>query len=1038
MASAPQLPQGSLTRRQATTLVTVFVAVSLGVGIFGAAYSQLRRGYPSPSASVCGSGLTGPPAQWFGSLPPIANATAAALLIATNASPWTPSATMILSAMRALPNALPVSNDTLAATNAIAAAWTSVAGGASGFPSGAAATPYSTTQTLPSVVAVATSLVAVPLGAAVTITDANAAELFGVMPASSFSPPSSLTALDALLSASWFARNNSSTVVSPRATQFTMSTTAAGALGGTTDSTMTPALYFAQFLRGLVQESAIQSYVHEYSSVPHIAGSVQNSQFLANATLQHYRSFGFDDVRLDTYPVLLADMVRRSVNVTSAVGSGNGGGNGSSSSSSTVLYQCVLDELDILNQTDWDRALMTSNAYSGNGIVEGPLVWANYGTADDFAVLAAAGVNLTGAIVAVRYGSIFRGNKADLAVSYGAVGVLIIVDPFDSGDANPAHMSPTGGGGVMPTGAWATNRTVQRGSVYDGNGDPLTPTWPSDFGGPVIQPSQTSDAKLMAGFPLPSIPIQPLGYGDARNIFQRALGGFAFPSNAPGWNTTGFFAALSAGGIGPSTSFAIRMEVARNLVVKNITNVVATMFGSVEPDRVVMLGCHRDAWTYGAVDPISGHSIVLETGRALGLLQTQYGWRPRRTIQLLSWDAEEWACTGSTEYVETYIELLRQRGVAYINLDTAVTGIDVLSFGASPSFATLIRDTLPQVALRNGSTTLTLANISDGRLSPIGSGSDYVSFVQLAAVPTLAPEMSSFDGRYEAMYHSNYDSAYWIEHFDDPGYHFHASMTELIARFMLRLSCDVVLPLNVVDFANHVSDWGNDIVGTLDTASTITMPNSTCNASVAPSANYFLQQTSRFVAAAAAFQSLVVQPTVWVVQQQQAATVAVGSSMRRAAANGTTANGSAPFVCLFASPFQALPLESNPLLPPPPCPVLLDPFSIRRLNDALMGLERVFLGYSSAETGQGWYKHVLFTPSAVDSYGATVMPLFADAAASWLAAAKKAGGCGSVEARAAAVNATFAAGRVAQFIQRAALFLEDVGTQPTTIATTTT
>jgi N-acetylated-alpha-linked acidic dipeptidase len=52
--------------------------------------------------------------------------------------------------------------------------------------------------------------------------------------------------------------------------------------------------------------------------------------------------------------------------------------------------------------------------------------------------------------------------------------------------------------------------------------------------------------------------------------------------------------------------------------VRPIWNVIATLRGSEEPDRWVVLGNHRDAWTYGAVDPYSGTAAMLETARALG------------------------------------------------------------------------------------------------------------------------------------------------------------------------------------------------------------------------------------------------------------------------------------------------------------------------------------------------------------------------------------------------------------------------------------
>lgn len=44
------------------------------------------------------------------------------------------------------------------------------------------------------------------------------------------------------------------------------------------------------------------------------------------------------------------------------------------------------------------------------------------------------------------------------------------------------------------------------------------------------------------------------------------------------------------------------------------------------------------------------------------------GWRPQRTIKLISWDAEEYGLIGSTEYVEQFPDLLSNTTIAYINV----------------------------------------------------------------------------------------------------------------------------------------------------------------------------------------------------------------------------------------------------------------------------------------------------------------------------------------------------------------------------------
>ncbi|GLJ31718.1 hypothetical protein SUGI_0637510 [Cryptomeria japonica] len=73
--------------------------------------------------------------------------------------------------------------------------------------------------------------------------------------------------------------------------------------------------------------------------------------------------------------------------------------------------------------------------------------------------------------------------------------------------------------------------------------------------------------------------------------------------------------------------------------MSTIRNVFAVIRVSEEPDRFVILGNHRDAWTYGAVDPNSGTAALLEIG--------------------------------STEWVEQNLGNLGAKVVAYLNVDCA-------------------------------------------------------------------------------------------------------------------------------------------------------------------------------------------------------------------------------------------------------------------------------------------------------------------------------------------------------------------------------
>src|SRR5213075_115395 len=90
-----------------------------------------------------------------------------------------------------------------------------------------------------------------------------------------------------------------------------------------------------------------------------------------------------------------------------------------------------------------------------------------------------------------------------------------------------------------------------------------------------------------------------------------------------------------------------------------------------------------------AEDPISGLVPLLEEARAYGQLLKQ-GWKPKRTIVYAAWDGEEPALLGSTEWVETHLDELRQHAVAYLNTDGNARGF--LDVGGSHSLERFIND----------------------------------------------------------------------------------------------------------------------------------------------------------------------------------------------------------------------------------------------------------------------------------------------------------------------------------------------------------
>ena len=269
---------------------------------------------------------------------------------------------------------------------------------------------------------------------------------------------------------------------------------------------------------------------------------------------------------------------------------------------------------------DDPRVVMPFNGSSGSGDVTAEVVYANYGRLEDFDQLAAQHIDLKGKIVLVRYGGNFRGVKVFIAEQRGAAGVLIYSDPQDDGFTK---------GDAYPAGPWRPETGVQRGSVqymFEYPGDPETPGVASTLELP-------DSARVSPYGSQPHIISIPISYHDAAPILQALQG----PGVPKGWQG-GLGFRYHIGTVAGQGSVKVHLVSQQDYQRRIIWDVIGKIKGTEFPDDWVVIGNHRDAWVYGAVDPSSGTAAMLESVHGIGAL-LQQGWRPKRTILICSWDA---------------------------------------------------------------------------------------------------------------------------------------------------------------------------------------------------------------------------------------------------------------------------------------------------------------------------------------------------------------------------------------------------------------
>ena len=261
------------------------------------------------------------------------------------------------------------------------------------------------------------------------------------------------------------------------------------------------------------------------------------------------------------------------------------------------------------------------------------------------------------------------------------------------------------------------------------------------------------------------------------------------------------------------------MNLQMDYAQRRLINVVGRIPGAVAPDEWIIVGSHRDAWTFGASDSVSGHVSMMSVARAMGEMMKK-GWKPRRSVLFVSWDGEEQGLLGSTEWVEDLTgraeseggdlrqprrrrrrpELRRQRRPFADAVRPRAGAVDSAGGRSKTLYDGWLERAREQAPARTASRCSKAPPVG-----ALGSGSDYTAFLDHVGVASLDMGLNGRGG--DGSYHSTYDNPTWFKKYIDPQFTYSVLAAQMTGVALLRLADAEVLPFDYEAYGRQILEY---------------------------------------------------------------------------------------------------------------------------------------------------------------------------------------------------------------------------------------
>lgn len=563
-------------------------------------------------------------------------------------------------------------------------------------------------------------------------------------------------------------------------------------------------VHLAERLMASIRKDNMATNLRNYTYRVHISGTQRNNK-LRDILKEQLMSYDHVTVKTYTYNVLLSyhDWEQpNSVSVRDANGS--------------ILFQTGYHGPPIDNDpraADHPELTEPYIAYSPRASVEGRLVNARYGQLSDFQRLRNDNVSCKDAIIIVMMSNSRFHDLARRAKSFGVIGLLLYPDVLE---LNHDVTFGQGPGHLLP--GWAARR-----ESLQLIGDPLTPGLPS-------REFMTRLSITAADLTL-KIAVQSIGADDAEQLIRIMANDDRHDDLMNITVTEG----QNNSSAKQRKNLTLRLDVFNELERRDITNIIAVIRGSEEPDRYIIVGCHYDAWTFGGVSPNTGTAVLMELAKTMSEMTTQSGWSPRRTIIFAHWDAGEMGLIGAFEWMEDREFELIDRTIAYIDLNSAVSGSTTLAVEASPSLRDLTLNAAQMTSVSNKTNNRTdnecdCKTIYDvwlyhnpspidhqiPRFDQVTLDSEHGPFYFYLGIPVIWPRFVDItnDGsvRYRTpVFRTSLDTFDHVAQSVDPTFDSHRTMVAMVAEMIFQLSAKPRLRMDVRELTLTLENELNDL-----------------------------------------------------------------------------------------------------------------------------------------------------------------------------------------------------------------------------------